>query len=106
MTVSSLYMLCLWNPHFQAETGSAPSDDVMDMEASFKVPSKGKRKSYEIEYNSLSQESVDKLAQQDVDHISGIFGVDVSPFFEKTDSFLRNESGQHRIPTLALHEVE
>jgi ariadne-1 len=52
----------------------------MDMEASFKVPSKGKRKSYEIDYDSLSQEAVDKLAQQDVDHISGIFGVDVSLF--------------------------
>jgi ariadne-1 len=59
----------------------------MNMEASFMLPSKGKRKSYEIEYHSLSQEAVDKLAQQDVDHISGIFGVDVSLFFDKTDSF-------------------
>jgi ariadne-1 len=45
----------------------------------FKVASaKGKRKSYDIEYDSLSQTDVEKLMSQDIDHISGIFGVDVS----------------------------
>jgi ariadne-1 len=62
-------------------TGSAPSDDEdMDMDAfndDFKVASKDKRKLYEIEYQSLSQPEVEKLMQQDVDHIIGIFGVDV-----------------------------
>lgn len=54
----------------------------MDMDVfndDFKITStKGKRKSYEIDYDSLSQSDVEKLMVQDVDHISGIFGVDVS----------------------------
>lgn len=44
----------------------------------FKVPSKGKAKSYEIDYETLTQGAVEKQMQADVDHISGIFGVDVS----------------------------
>jgi len=44
----------------------------------FKVPTKGKRKSYEVDYESLSQQAVEKLMSRDVDHICGIFGVDVS----------------------------
>lgn len=44
----------------------------------YKVSSKGKRKSYEVDYESLSQSAVEKLMQQDMEHISGIFGVDVS----------------------------
>ena len=53
----------------------------MDMDAfneDFKVSSKGKAKSYEISYKSLSQAAIEALMQEDVDHISGIFGVDVS----------------------------
>lgn len=53
----------------------------MDMENygdDFKVASKGKRKPYEVEYESLSQQAVEKLMQRDVDHICGIFGVEVS----------------------------
>lgn len=45
----------------------------------FKVSTKGKHKSYEIDYESLTQNDVEKLMQADVEHISGIFGVDVSP---------------------------
>jgi ariadne-1 len=44
----------------------------------FKVAPKGKRKSYEIEYESLSQSAVENLIREDIEHISGIFGVDVS----------------------------
>jgi hypothetical protein len=61
--------------------GSAPSDDDMDMDMfndDFKVPGKGKRKSYEIEHEPLRQADVEMLMQTDVEHISGIFGVDVS----------------------------
>jgi hypothetical protein len=44
----------------------------------FKVAAKGKRKPYEVDYESLSQQAVEKLMQRDVDHICGIFGVEVS----------------------------
>jgi ariadne-1 len=43
----------------------------------FKVTNKGKLKSYEVEHESLSQLDVEKLMQVDIEHISGIFGVDV-----------------------------
>jgi ariadne-1 len=63
------------------EDGSAPSDAEMDMDAfneDFRVTSKGKHKSYEIEYESLTQGAVEKLMQADSEHISGILGVDAS----------------------------
>lgn len=47
----------------------------------FKVVSKGKHKAYELDYKSLSQADVEALMQQDVDHICGIFGVDVSVLY-------------------------
>jgi len=47
-----------------------------DMEAF--VPLKAKRKLYEIDYESLSQSAVEKLMQDDTDHICGILGVDPS----------------------------
>ncbi len=53
----------------------------MDMDAyneDFKVDTSSKRKSYEIEYESLSQPAVEKLMQQEVEYITGILGVDVS----------------------------
>lgn len=56
------------------------SDDGMDMDGyndDFKVAAKVKSKPYEIDYESLSQTAVEKLMQKDVDHICGIFGVDV-----------------------------
>ena len=54
------------------------SDDGMEMDSEdYKVASKGKLKSYEVEYESLSQTAVERLMQRDVDHICGILGVDV-----------------------------
>lgn len=44
----------------------------------FKVITKATRKSYEIPYESLTQASIEKVMQADIEHISGIFGVDVS----------------------------
>lgn len=48
------------------------------MDNDFKIPMKSKTKSYEVEHDSLSQQAVEKLMARDVDHICGIFGVDVS----------------------------
>lgn len=67
---------------------SGQSEDDMDMDAfgdDFKVIPKGKRKSYEIDYESLSQSAIEKLMQSDVEHICGIFGVDVSPLVHSLD---------------------
>ncbi|KAF9483117.1 hypothetical protein BDN70DRAFT_874165 [Pholiota conissans] len=52
------------------------SADDMDYGDDFKVSTKAKRKPYEVEYESLSQQAVEKLMQRDVDHICGIFGVE------------------------------
>ncbi|KAJ7622701.1 hypothetical protein B0H17DRAFT_1085285 [Mycena rosella] len=49
----------------------------MDMD-DFKVAPKTARKAYELEYDSLSQAAIEKLMEQDVEHIRGIFGVDAS----------------------------
>ena len=43
----------------------------------YKVASKGKLKSYEVEYESLSQTAVERLMQRDIDHICGILFVNV-----------------------------
>jgi ariadne-1 len=62
-------------------TGSVQSEDDMDMDAfndDFKIASKGRPKSYEVAYESLSQSAVEKLMQEDVEHICGIFRIDVS----------------------------
>jgi hypothetical protein len=40
------------------------------------VPIKEK-KTYEVDYDSLGQQAVEKLIAREVDHICGIFGVDV-----------------------------
>ncbi|KAH9484834.1 E3 ubiquitin-protein ligase dbl4 [Psilocybe cubensis] len=59
--------------------GTQDEGDDVDMDNfgdDFKVAGKGKRKSYEVDYDSLSQQAVEKLMQRDVDHICGIFGVD------------------------------
>jgi ariadne-1 len=53
----------------------------MDMDTfndDFKVSGKDKHKPYEVEHEPLSQADVEKLMLTDVEHISGIFGVDVS----------------------------
>lgn len=43
----------------------------------FKVPQRAVRKAYEVEHESLPQSAVEKLMAADIEHISGIFGVDV-----------------------------
>jgi hypothetical protein len=51
----------------------------MDIEAfdNFQPAAKGKEKSYDVPHRSLSQAEVEKTMAEDVEHISGIFGVDV-----------------------------
>ncbi|KAF9497917.1 hypothetical protein BDN71DRAFT_1443979 [Pleurotus eryngii] len=51
-------------------------DEMMGSYDDFKITPKGKHKSYEVEYESLSQDAVEKLMSADVEHICGIFGVD------------------------------
>ena len=48
--------------------------DILGDEVKFKST----RKIYQVEYKSLSQPEVEQLIAQDVEHISGIFGVEVS----------------------------
>lgn len=47
------------------------------MEIDFKVAAP-RKKTYEIDHESLSKSAVEKLMQSDVDHCCGILGVDVS----------------------------
>ncbi|TRM70241.1 hypothetical protein BD626DRAFT_544688 [Schizophyllum amplum] len=54
--------------------GSMQSEDDMVVEAF--TESKNKLKPYEVPHEPLSQTQVEKLMQQDVDHICGILGVD------------------------------
>ncbi|KAG6860110.1 hypothetical protein C0995_015610 [Termitomyces sp. Mi166 len=49
-------------------------DDVYNDD--FKIAPKPKRKAYEVDYESLSQSAVERRMKEDVDHISGILGVD------------------------------
>jgi ariadne-1 len=62
----------------------------------YKVASKGKLKSYEVEYESLSQTAVERLMQRDVDHIRGILFVNVRvlpPVVHTTDQSFSDEHG-------------
>lgn len=47
------------------------------MDVDFKISPGAKPKSYEIEFESLTQTKVEKQISQDVEDISGIFGVEV-----------------------------
>lgn len=47
------------------------------MEVDFKISPATKHKSYEIDFDSLNQAQVEKQISLDVEHISGIFGVEV-----------------------------
>ncbi|KAJ3809877.1 hypothetical protein F5876DRAFT_42974 [Lentinula aff. lateritia] len=54
-------------------------EDDMEMDDyndDFRINPGPKRKSYEVDYTSLSQSSVEESLKEDVDHICGILGVD------------------------------
>ncbi|KAG5641480.1 hypothetical protein DXG03_005105 [Asterophora parasitica] len=62
-------------------TQDEDDEDDIDMDTfgdDFKVSPKSKRKSYEIDHQSLSQTAVEELMQSDIEHICGIFGVEAS----------------------------
>ncbi|KAJ8518010.1 hypothetical protein ONZ45_g4867 [Pleurotus djamor] len=62
-----------------AQDDDDSDDDVMmaSYNEDFNVELKGKQKSYEVDYDSLSQDAVEARMARDVDHICGIFGVEV-----------------------------
>lgn len=75
----------------------------------FKVTSKGKHKSYEIDYESLTQGAVEKLMQAEIEHISGIFGVDVSlGLYQRLlcQSLISVNIGEYSFAFAALYELE
>jgi len=49
----------------------------------FRIPLKNNKKSYEVDYDVLSQQAIERVMSKDVDHICGIFGVDVSSEFNR-----------------------
>ena len=55
------------------------SDDMMEYggDDEFRVPFKGKRKQYEVDYESLNQSAVEKLMADDVEYVRSVCGVDV-----------------------------
>ncbi|KAI0744333.1 RING-5 domain-containing protein [Daedaleopsis nitida] len=57
--------------------GSASEIEADGFGDDFKVATSSNKKVYEVDYSSLSQPEVEKMMQTDVDHISGIFGVEV-----------------------------
>jgi len=44
---------------------------------------KGKRKSYEIDHESLSVDAIENAIRKEAEHVVGIFGVDVRPYLSK-----------------------
>ncbi|TFK82526.1 hypothetical protein K466DRAFT_590455 [Polyporus arcularius HHB13444] len=58
------------------DDGSASEIEVDAFGDDFKVAVRSERKLYEVDYTSLSQPEIEKIMQTDVDHISGIFGVE------------------------------
>lgn len=74
-----------------------------------RLPQKGKRKPYEVDYESLSQSAVEKLMKDDVDYIDSVCGVGVSRDFTHLLYYSRCYivyTGKHRESAAALHEVE
>lgn len=84
----------------------------MDADADdFKVAPKTKRKSYEIDYRSLTQSEVEKQMQEEVDYICNILGVEVGPFstFFITGFhffFMESSIGKHSLLAAAPHVLE
>ncbi|ESK92231.1 ring finger protein [Moniliophthora roreri MCA 2997] len=66
---------------FDGTQEDVDSEDEMDMDAfgdDFKVNTAAKKKSYEIDYDSLSQAAVEKQMRQDIEHCCGILGIEES----------------------------
>jgi len=55
---------------------SAPSEEEMDIDA-FDVPVKGKQKSYQVDFTTLSKHDVERAMDENIEYITGIFGMEV-----------------------------
>ena len=55
---------------------SAPSEEEMDIDA-FDVPVKGKQKAYHVDFTPLSKRDIEKAMDENIEYITGIFGIDV-----------------------------
>ena len=55
---------------------SAPSEEDMDIDA-FDAPIKEKQKSYQVDFATLSKHDVEKAMSDNVEYITGIFGIEV-----------------------------
>ncbi|KAI0746162.1 hypothetical protein C8Q76DRAFT_790456 [Earliella scabrosa] len=60
----------------EVDDGSASDIEVDGFGDDFRVATRGDQKVYEVDHSSLSQPDVERIMQTDVDHISGIFGVE------------------------------
>ncbi|KAJ7646485.1 hypothetical protein FB45DRAFT_176976 [Roridomyces roridus] len=61
----------------EMQDDDSDGDDGGDMD-DFKVAPKTTRKAWEVQFDSLTQASIEKLMEKDVEHIRGILGVDES----------------------------
>ncbi|KAF7300136.1 RBR-type E3 ubiquitin transferase [Mycena kentingensis (nom. inval.)] len=59
------------------DDGNSDGGDGMDVD-DFKIAPKTARKAYDLEYDSLSQPDIQRLMEQDVEHVRNILGVDQS----------------------------
>lgn len=79
MTKVSPFLFVFQSQVFMCGDQDQDSDEMDTDNDIFTLPAKEK-KSYEVDYDSLGQQSVERHIAREVDHISGIFGVDVSRF--------------------------
>ncbi|TFY77924.1 hypothetical protein EWM64_g6087, partial [Hericium alpestre] len=88
-----------------AEMMSVGDEDDMDMDTfnnDIQFVSKGKAKSYEVDYEPLTQRAVEDLMKSDVDHISAIFGVDVRGLASPYHPVIAPLTCDHQTDTAAL----
>ena len=73
---------------------SAPSEEDMDIDA-FDAPIKEKQKSYQVDFTTLSKKDVQKGMNDNVEYITGIFGIEVCRMRGRSDalaSLIRSRS--------------
>jgi hypothetical protein len=63
---------------------SAPSEEDMDIDA-FDAPIKEKQKSYQVEFATLSKHDVEKAMNENIEYITGIFGIEVRRVHGRSD---------------------
>lgn len=61
----------------------------MDIDA-FDVPVKGKQKSYHVDFTPLSKRDVEKAMGENIEYITGIFGLEVRTLHDYCDTVVSN----------------